>query len=151
MTAIVSLRAYTGSGAGTESAAQTSITLTSADDLSSDPVAPGTRSFERWLALKIDSAPVAGVTNFWVQNTGDLPAGVEIRFGVTDTPTTPVATASAVATKELTSGHRFIFDAETYTEVGEKTRYLVIQEVVAGSAADGDIPDQTLLFGWAER
>lgn len=151
MAAEISVRVYTGTNAGTESAAQTEVTLCAEDAVIGDPVQPGTRSFERVVALKIDAAPDVGVANFWVQNTGELPDGVSLKFGVTDTPTTPVATASAVATKDLVSGQRYIFDTNTYTEVGEKTRYLVIQEVVAADADSGDIPDQALSFGWAER
>ncbi len=151
MTATVTVRAYTGTDAGTESAALDEVTLISEDAVTGDPVAPGTTSYERWIALRVDVAPSMGVTNFWVQNTGDLPDGVALRFGVADTPATPVNTASPVATKELTSGQRFIFDVDTYTEAGEKTRYLVIQEIVASDADTGEIPEQALRFGWAER
>lgn len=152
MTADISVRAYTGSGAGTESSALAGVVLSSVDDAdSTDPVAPGTRSFERWLRLRLDTAPEVGVANFWVQNDGDLSDGVSLLFGVTDTPATPVATASAIATMTLTSGRRYIFDANTYTGAGEHTRYLVIQEVAASDAATGDIPEQALSFGYVER
>ncbi len=151
MTATVSMRAYTGASAGTESAALTSVDLCSTDEVGGDPVAPGTRSFERWLRLRVDVAPAIGVANFWLMNTGDLPAGVSLLFGTTEAPATPIDTASAVATKTLASGQRFIFEDATLTEVGEHTRYVVIQEVVAADAASGDIPDQALQWGWSER
>lgn len=145
------MRAYTGASAGTESAPLTAIDLTDADALSGGPVMPGSRSYERWLRLRVDVAPGLGVANFWVMNTGDLPDGVELLFGVTDTPTTPTDGASAVATKTLTSGQKFIFDAGTYAAVGDHSRYIVIQEVVAADAASGDIPDQALVWGWVEQ
>lgn len=146
-TGSLSLRAFTGVGAGTESSAQTTVTLTDADDLSAGTVAPGTRSFERWVALRVDSAPALGVANFWFEATGDLPAGVEIRFGVTDTPATPVATASAVATREFQADRRYIFDVNTYAQVGDHTRYLVLQEIVAADA-DPDTLNLDWQFGW---
>lgn len=150
MPATVSLRAYTGAGAATESAALTTVALCAADALTGGDVAPGTASFERWLRLKVDTAPVAGVANFWVMNTGVLPAGVVLKFGVTDTPATPVNTASAIATKELTSGQKFIFDAQTLSAANSHSRYIVIQEVVAITAATGAIPAQSLAWGWVE-
>ena|SRR5690242_9811276 len=150
MTATLSLRAYTGTDAGTESSAQTAISLCAADALSGGDVAPGTRSYERWLRLRVDVPPAQGVTNFWLQNTGDLPDGVSLLFGITDTPTTPVNTPSAVATMDLQSGRRYIFDTNTYVEAGDTTRYVVIQEVAAADAVTGDIPEQALAWGWVE-
>lgn len=150
MAATVSLRAYTGAGAATESAALTEVPLISEDAVTGDPVAPGSVSFERWLRLRLDVAPTVGVANFWVENTGDLPDGVELKFGVTDTPATPKGTVSTIATRTLTSGQRYIFDVETYAEVGDHSRYLVIQEAVAADAPTGAIDPQALVFGWAE-
>lgn len=151
MTANLSLRAYTGAGAATESAAQSSVALVAADALAGPDVAPGSRSFERWLRLRVDAAPALGVTGFWLQNEGDLPDGVTILFGVADTPATPVDTPSTVAVKTLMAGERYVFDNAILTEVGEHTRYIVIQEVVAAEAASGAIPEQALTWGWSER
>jgi hypothetical protein len=114
-------------------------------------VLPGTVSFERWLRLRVDVAPAAGVANFWLQNTGVLPHGVSLLFGVTDAPATPVNTPSVVATKTLAAGQRYIFDAATLTAVGEHSRYIVIQEVAASDAVTGAIPAQSLQWGWVER
>ena len=150
MTATITLRAYTGPNAGTESASQTGVTLTDVDDLTGGTINPGSNSYERWLALKIDSAPTSGVSNFWFQNTGSLPAGVVIRFGVTDVAATPVATTSTIATMELVAGRRYIFDTNTYTETGEKTRYLVLQAQTLVTAASGAIEQQDPVMGWSE-
>jgi hypothetical protein len=148
---MLTLRAYTGANAGTESAAQTAIYLGNADTLNSgNSVAPGTFSYERWLALRVDSPPVSGVTNFWFQNTGALPSGVTLRFGVTDMPTTPINSQSLVATTELQTDRRYIFDTNTYTEAGDKTRYLVLQLQALITADDGPIEQQTPAIGWSE-
>jgi hypothetical protein len=148
--ATLSTRVYTGTNAGTESSAQTGITLVDADALTGGPVLAGTASYERWLRLRVDVAPAIGVTNFYVQNTGVLPTGVSLKFGVTDTPATPKNTTSMVATMDLTSGRRFIFDTNVYDTIGEHSRYLVIQEVAAIGATIGAIPQQSLKFGFQE-
>lgn len=150
MTATLTLRVYTGTGAATESSSQTAIVLCAADALSGGNVIQGTVSYERWLRLRVDSPPATGVANFYVENTGALPAGVAIKFGVTDTPATPKNTASTVATMDLAVGRHFIFDTNTYASTGDHTRYLVLQEVVAADAASGTIPQHSLKWGWAE-
>lgn len=150
MSATITVRAYTGTTAGTESSAQTGITLADADALTGGPVLPGTVSYERWLRLRVDNAPTIGVTNFYVVNTGALPTGVSLKFGVTDTPATPKNTTSLIATMDLTSGRRFIFDTNVYSDAGEHSRYLVIQEQVDIGAASGAIAQQDLKFGFQE-
>jgi len=150
MTSVLSVRVFTGANAGTMSAAQTTVDLCAADALSGGSVMPGTVSYERWVALRVDTAPDRGATNFWVENTGDLPTGVSLKFGVTDDPATPVNTTSTVATMDLASGRRYIYDNAVYTEVGDLTRYLVFQEVVANGAPSGAIDPQSLDFGWVE-
>lgn len=150
MTASVSASVFTGAGAATEHTGQTTIDLCAADALSGGPVLPGTRSYERWIALRVDSSPETGVANFSVTNTGDLPTGVSLLFGVTDTPRTPVNTKSPVATMDLQSGRTYIFDTNAYDTVGDHTRYLVIQEVAASDAPSGAIDPQALRFGWQD-
>jgi hypothetical protein len=151
MTSAISMRAYTGANAATESGALATVSLSSTNDLVSTDVLPGTVSYERWLRLRVDSAPMVGAANFWLQLAGDLPDGVSLLFDVTDTAKTPVNTPSIIAKKELTAGQRFVFDAHTLAEVGDHTRYVVIQEVVDEDAASGAIPAQALTWGWVER
>lgn len=151
MTASVSLRVDYGTNAGTESPSVTALELCAADALTGGSVNPGSNSFERWIRLRLDTAPVTGVTNFWLQNAGALPTGVTLRFGVTDTPRTPVATASTIATTELVAGRRYIWDANTYTQAGDHTRYLVIQAQTTASAASGAIDQQIPTIGWSEN
>lgn len=151
MPATLSLRVYTGAGAATESSVQSGVTLCDVDALTGGDVMPGSVSYERWIRLRVDIAPAVAVANFWVENNGSLPTGVSILFGVTDTPATPKNTASTVATMALTSGRRFIFDTNSYSDAGDHTRYLVLQEVVAVGAASGAIGQQDLEFGWAEN
>jgi hypothetical protein len=155
MSATITCRAMTGSGAGTQSGAQTAISLLSIDAASGDPddepIAPGSNSFERWLRFRVDAAPEVGVADFWVESAGELPDGVTIRFGVTDTGVTPKATTSTIATTELVAGRRYVWDTNIYSDIGDTTRYLVLQGQVAADAADGPIDTQGITIGWRER
>lgn len=154
MAATTSLRVYTGTDAGTESAPQTGIALLSTDSAGTDPdaaeVAPGTNSFEKWLRVKVDGASGMTLTNFWVERSGDLPDGVAIKLGVTDTPATPTNATSTVATTTMADGRRYFFDNGTYSEDGDVTRYLVLQEQVAQSAASGAIDQQAFTIGYSQ-
>ena len=149
MGATASLRRYTGSGAATESAAQTAIVLSGADALSGPDVAKGANSYECWLRVRLDTAPQTGVTTFSFRLTPSLPSGVAIKWGVADTPATPTAAPSTIATHDVNSD-RILFDANTYTQAGQYTRYLVLQAQVAASASSGAIPQQSVVIGWQE-
>lgn len=155
MAATVTCRVYTGSGAGTESAAQDQIALLSIDSASYDPtdgeVAPGTNSFEKWMRLKVDDADGTSVSDFWIERAGDLPDGVIIKMGVTDAPATPTATTSTVATTTMVDGRRYFFDMGSYDADNDATRYLVLQEQVAADADDGSIDTQSFQWGWSEQ
>jgi hypothetical protein len=124
--------------------------LNSSGNRSSNKVVPGTNSFEKWVRLRVDVAPTGVVTNFAVTREGDLPDGVTIRFGVTDTPATPVASTSVVATTEMVAGRQYIFDANQYAEAGDHSRYLVFQEQVLSSVTTISIDEQDFDFAWQE-
>ena len=148
-----SLRQYTGANAATESGPSTAIALLSVDAATDDPnshkVSPGTNSFERWLAVKCDSADGA-YSNFYIEVAGDLPEGVTIKVGTTATAATPTNATSTVARTTLTAGRRYTFDTSVLDTVGAKSSYLVLQEQVAATAASGAIDQQALTIGWAK-
>lgn len=154
MAATTSLRVYTGAGAGTESAAQTAIALLSVDAATVDPashqVAPGTNSYEKWLRIRIDAANGASVSDFWIERSGALPAGVVIKLGVTATPATPTSTTSTVATTTMAEGRRYVFDTTALDTTGQHTAYVVLQEQVAASAPAGAITQQAFTVGYAQ-
>ena len=157
MASIATLRVYTGSGAGTESASVTGVDLISADNATNsspnraaNEVALGTNSFEKWLRVRIDDADGLTLTNFWIERAGDLPDGVIVKFGVTDTPATPTASTSTVATTTMVDGRRYFFDNGEYSADGDHTRYVVMQAQVAADATTGAIDSQTLQVSWSE-
>lgn len=111
---------------------------------------PGTNSYEKWMRLKVDDAAGFVVSDFWIERAGDLPDGVVIKMGVTDTPATPVATVSTVATTTMADGRRYFFDMGSYDADDDTTRYLVLQEQVVASASNGSIETQSFQWGWSE-
>ena len=76
MAASLSVRVYTSTGP-TESAVVTGIDFISADNATntlgnrqSNPITVGANSYEKWLKLKVDTAPANGVTNFLIWGDG---------------------------------------------------------------------------------
>ena len=87
MTASLTLRVYTGSSAGTESSSVSGIDFISADNVTnslgnrqSNPISVGANSYEKWLKLKIDTAPANGVTNFKVWGDGAVMTSTTLNF-----------------------------------------------------------------------
>ncbi|HUX71502.1 MAG TPA: hypothetical protein VMV41_13380, partial [Cellulomonadaceae bacterium] len=121
-------------------------------DPGSHMVAPGTNSFEKWLAVKVDLADGHTYSDFYLELStvsGALPSGVTIKVGTTATAATPTAATSTVAKTTLAAGRRYTFDTSVLAAANDRTAYLVIQEVVAATAASGAIPQQALTVGWA--
>lgn len=151
----VSLRVCTGTNAATESAAQTGIALLSVDAATNDPgshkVARGANSYEKWVRLAVDAADGKTYSNFWVEcGSSGLPEGVTIKVGFADAGATPTSATSTVAKTTLSAGRRYLWDDTVYDTTGDRTRFLVVQEQVAATAASGAIPQGTLTFGWVE-
>jgi len=147
--AAVTLRVSYGTNAGTESASQTGVTFCAADALSGPDVAPGTVSYERWMRLALDTANSHSISALSFVGAPSLPTGVTIKYGVTDTPATPVNTTSAIAT-HLLDTDRVIWDTNTYDTNGDRSRYLVMQMTVASSATSGPITQNHLTFDWMQ-
>src|SRR5574343_1342950 len=111
MVASLSVRVYTGSAAGTQSAAVTGIDLISADNATNSlanrqayPITVGTRSYEKWIKLYIDPAPSNGVTNFQIWGDGGVMTSTTFYFtGNYITGVTPTSATSTVATANFTS------------------------------------------------
>ena len=154
MAATLTLRVYTGTNAGTESAAQTGIALMDIDSASNAPVAndiaKGANSYEKWLRIKMDDVDGDSFTNFWIERSGDLPDGVTVKMGVTDSPSTPVAATSSIATTTMADSRRYIFDTNSYDVDNDTTRYVVLQAVVAADAVSGNIEQQVFTVGYSQ-
>jgi len=161
MVATLTLRVYTGTNAGTESATVTGIDMISADNATNslanrqaNPISVGTKSYDKWLKLKLSTAPDNGVTNFLVWGDGAVASSTTLMVGANQiTGVTPVATTSSVATTTFagyTSGNKLQWDATSYSATDDTTRYLVFQLVVDADANPGNWGQETVSFSFDE-
>lgn len=148
MAAAISVRVWTGSGAGTESAAVTGIDHISADSAANslanrqgNPVSVGTRAYEKWVALHVDTAPASSVSNFQLWGAGTSMTQTTMYVtGEQVTGQTPTSGDSAVATDDFTqytAGNKMTWDAGSYTMTDDVTQFAVFQLEVGASAAGG--------------
>lgn len=161
MAATVTLRVYTGTSAGTESASVTGIDMISADNATNslanrqaNPITVGTNSYEKWLKLKVDAAPANGVTNFRIWGDGAVQTSTTFNFtGAYVTGATPVATASTVANTNFntyTSGNKAVWDSASYTATNATTKYAVFQLVVDSTCGPGNWTQETISYSYDE-
>src|SRR3989304_7356946 len=161
MAATLTVRVYTGSAAGTESASVTGIDFISADNATNslgnrtaNPIDVGTNSYEKWLKLKVDAAPANGVTNFKIWGGGAVQTSTTLMWtGQYITGVTPVATASTKANTNFngfTSGNKGTWDTNSYAATNATTQYTVFQLVVDSPCGPGNWTQETISFGYDE-
>jgi hypothetical protein len=161
MVASLSVRVYTGSAAGTQSAAVTGIDLISADNATNslanrqaNPITVGTRSYEKWIKLYTDTAPANGVTNFQIWGDGAVMTSTTFYFtGAYITGTTPVATTSTIANANFTtytSSNKATWDATSFSATGSVTKYAVFQLAVDSTAGPGNWTQETISYSYDE-
>lgn len=161
MVATLTLRKYTGTNAATESSAVTGVDLSSADNAlnslanrQANPITVGTNSYESWLKLKIDVAPANAVTNFKIWGDGAVASNTTLMWiGERTTGATPTAATSTVATTNFntcTSSAKCTWDTDSYSDVGDTTKYVVFQLQVGSGAAPGNWPTETVSYSYDE-
>lgn len=161
MVASLSLRVQTGSSPGTKSSAVTGVDLISADNATNslanrqaNPLTVGTRSYEKYLRLEIDTAPANAVSNFLVWGDGSVAANTTLYFkGEVASYATPTNATSSVATEDFTdydSGNKAQWDDGSYDTIGDLTEYIVFQLAVGGPASPGNWPTETVSYSYDE-
>jgi hypothetical protein len=161
MAASLSVRVYTGSAAGTESAVVTGIDFISADNATNtlanrqaNPITVGTNSYEKWLKLKIDTAPANGVTNFKIWGDGAVQTSTVLTWtGAYVTGVTPTATTSTYANttfNNFTSGNKGTWDSASYSATNATTKYTVFQLQVGSDAGPGNWTQETINYSYDE-
>jgi hypothetical protein len=161
MAATLTFRVYTGSAAGTESAAVTGIDYISADNATNtlgnrqtNPIAVGGQSYEKWMKMKVDTAPANSVSNFEVWGDGTVMTSTTLMWtGNYTTGTTPTNAASTIANTtftNFTAGNKMTWDAASYSATNATTQYLVSQLQVAASAGPGNWTQETISVSWTE-
>src|SRR5512141_170286 len=161
MAAGLTVRVYTSTNAGTESGAQTGISFLSTDsanttttDRQSYPITVGTNSYEKWLKLKIDTAPANTVSNFKIWGDGAVMTSTTLNFtGAYVTGTTPVATTSSIANANFnsyTSAAKGTWDLGTYSVTNATTKFVVFQLQVDSTAGTGNWTQETINYSYDE-
>jgi len=161
MAASLSVRVYTGSAAGTESSSVSGVDMISADNATNslanrtaNPITVGTSSYEKWIKLKVDTAPANGVTNFKVWGDGAVMTSTTLNFtaayvtGVT--PTNATSTIANTTFTNFTAGNKATWDSTSYTATNATTKYLVMQLAVASDAGPGNWTQETANFSYDE-
>jgi len=160
MAASLSLRVYTGAGA-TESAVVTGIDLESADNATNtlanrqaNPITVATNSYEKWLKLKIDTAPANGVTNFKIWGDGGVDTSTTlaftsqyVTFQQASTVTTTIGNANFVT---YTAGNKATWDTVSYSATGATTKFVLFQLQVAATANPGNWTQETISYSYDE-
>lgn len=161
MVATLTVRVYTGASAANQSTAQTGVSFLSNDSAATDlptrqanPITVGSRSYEKWIKLYIDTAPSNGVSNFKVWGDGAVMTSTTLYFTANYiTGTDPSATRTSIANANFntyTSSNKATWDATTYTQTGSTTRYAVFQLDVGSDAQPGNWVQETINYSYDE-
>lgn len=148
MVAALSLHVYTSTNAATESSTVTGIDLISADNPTNslanrqaNPITVGTASYEKWLKLKIDTAPANGVTNFKIWGDGAVAASSTLYFTCAyitgTTPTNGTSTIAATNFNGYTAGNKAVWDSASYSATAATTKYAVFQLAIGADSNPG--------------
>jgi hypothetical protein len=148
MVAGLTLRVYTSTGATTESSAVTGIDFISADNATNslanrqaNPITVATASYEKWLKLKVDTAPANSVSNFKIWGDGAVATSTTLYFtGAYTTGVTPTNATSTIANTTFnnwTSGNKATWDSGSYTATNATTKYVVFQLAVGSDCNPG--------------
>lgn len=160
MAASLSLRVYTAAGP-TESGAVTGIDLISADNATNslanrqaNPITVGTNSYEKWLKLKIDTAPANGVTNFKIWGDGTVDTSTTLKFTsnyVTYQQGTTAATTIGNANfTSYTSNNKATWDTASYSATNATTKFVLFQLQVDSTANPGNWTQETISYSYDE-
>ena len=161
MAASLSVRVYTSTAAGTESIAVTGVDFESADNATNslanrqaNPITVGTNAYEKWIKLKVDTAPANAVTNFLIWGPGSDQTSTTLYFtGAYVTGVTPVTTASTKANVTFltyTSGNKATWDSASYSATNATTKYSVFQLQVAATCGPGNWTQETINYSYDE-
>jgi len=161
MAASLSLRVYTSTGP-TESASKTGIDLISADNdtnslanRQANPITVGTNSYEKWLKLKIDTAPANGVSNFKIWGDGATDASTTLKFTSNYVAYQQGTTASSTVANALLNtytagGTKATWDTASYSATNATTKFVVFQLQVDSTANPGNWTQETISYSYDE-
>lgn len=161
MAATLLVSVQTGAAAGAATDGVAGADLISADNATNslanrqaNPVAVGARSYEKWIRLKVATAPANGVTNFKVWGDGAVQASTTLWFtGNYVTYQQGTTAASTIATTSFTvftSGNKATWDTASYSATGSYSRYTIWQLEVGSDAGPGNWTTETASYSYDE-
>lgn len=162
MAASLILSVQTGTSPG--SANETNITgidMISADNATNSlanrqayPITVGTNSYEKWVRLKIATAPANGVGNFKVWGDGAIDISTTLAFTSNYvTYQTPSANTSTIANRtftQYTASSPATWHSVTISATNAYTNYAVFQLQVAATAGPGNWTQETVNYSYDE-
>lgn len=161
MAALLQLSVQTGGGAGSATEPVTGIDLISADNgtnslanRQANPITVGTNSYEKWVRLKIISAPANYVGTFRVWGDGAVDQSTSLMFtGAYVTyqqGTTSNSTIANTTFTNFTTNNKAVWDNTSYSATGSYTKYLVFQLMVGATAGPGNWTQETVNYSYDE-
>lgn len=120
------------------------------------PITVGTRSYEKWIRLKVAATPTNYVRSFkvWFNETVDSSTTLYFtgEYVTYQQGTTGSSTIANVAATNYTSGAKAVWDDNQYTaaQTGSYTEYLVLQLEVGSDAGPGNWTQQTVNYSYDE-
>jgi hypothetical protein len=161
MAAGLQLSVQTGSGAGAATDGVAGADLIAADNATNslanrqaNPILVGTRSYEKWLRLKLVTAPANAVTNFKLWGDGFVQASSTLWFtGNYVTYQQGTAASSTIANTSFTnftSGNKANWDTATYSVTGSYTKFSVWQLEMGADAGPGTWTTETVSYSFDE-
>jgi hypothetical protein len=119
-----------------------------------NPITVNTNSFEKWLKLKVDTAPANAVANFKIWGDGAVMTSTTLKWtGAYITGTTPTTGSSTIASTtfvNFTAGNKGTWDAGSYSATNATTQYSVFQLQVASDAGPGNWTQETISYSYDE-
>lgn len=160
MAALLQLSVTTGTSTVTDNVG--GIDLISADNATNTlanrqqyPITVGTRSYEKWIRLKVVTAPSNYVQSFKVWGDGAIDTSTTLWFtGAIITYNTATASASTWAnvtfTQYTAGGTKAVWDNSSYSATNAYTKYIVFQLQVGSDAGPGNWTQETVSYSYDE-
>ncbi len=119
-----------------------------------NPITVGTNSYEKWVRLKIITAPANYVGTFKIWGDGAVDQSTSLMFTTNwSTYQQGTTAASTIATRtftNFTAGAPATWDATSYSATGAYTKYVVFQLQVGATAGPGNWTQETVNYSYDE-
>lgn len=161
MAATIQVSVQTGASAGSATDGVAGIDLESADNATNtlanrqaNPITVGNNSYEKWVRLKVATAPANAVTNFKIWGDGAVDTSTTLRFTAAyvtyQQGTTALSTIANTTFTNFTTNNKATWDSASYTATGSYTKYCVFQLQTDATAGPGNWTQETISYSYDE-